>query len=282
MTESKTIWEKIQKVPNSYIQVIFLFTIILPLLLMVSFPSVPTTPTQQYYDFLMNLPQGSVVVFDSQMYGFNYGDNAPGCAATMHLVLSAPNKLRFIVIFESSDGPMFWDIMKKDFGLETLPPGKTYGVDYVEFLWYVGGENGMAAFCNNFKSIFPEDRYGTPIDKLPIMKNVNSAKDFSVMIASTSLTALVDQMVRQVYARYNIPLLFNPAGMTVMSVIAYYPFAVKGYIMGLTGGAQLETMQNWKSIGTKMGNAFSLMSLYAFALAVIGIVGGYMQKRGGR
>jgi len=281
VSEPKTIWEKMQSVPSVYLQAILLLTIVVPLLTMVSFPSAPTTPTKRYYDFVMSLPEGSVVIFDSQMGGFNYGDCAPGCAATMRLVLSAPNKLKLIVLFESSDGPMFWDIMKKDFGVG-LPPGKKYGDDYVELLWYTGGERGVAAFCSNFRSIFPEDRYGTPADKLPAMKNVLSAKDFGVVIASTSLTSLVDDYMRQAYARYGTPLLFDPAGMTVMSVIPYYPFAVKGYLLGLSGGAQLEAMLGSTSLGTKMGNAFSMMSLYSFVLAIIGIVTGYMVKRGRR
>jgi len=92
----------------------------------------------------------------------------------------------------------------------------------------------------------------------------------------------VDYEVRQAYGRYNIPLLFAPAGMTVMSVIPYYPFAVKGYITGLSGAAQLEALLGIVSMTSKMGNSFSFMTLEAFALAIIGIIGDLMERRGGK
>lgn len=276
--KSDSIWVKIQSIPLLPIQIIFLLLIIIPIVAGISIPSTPSTSVREYYDFLADLPEGSVVLFNSQMYGWNYGDCAPGCAATMNLVLSLPNKLKFIVMFVSSDGGMFWDTMKVDFDVE-LPSNKKYGEDYVELGWYVGGEVGFSTLLDDFLTIFPEDRYGTPAEELPVMDNVLTGDDITVIIASTSLSALVDYEVRQAYSRYNIPLLFAPAGMTVMSVIPYYPYAVKGYITGLTGAAQLESLMGITSLTSKMGTAFSFMTLWAFVLAILGIVGGYMQTR---
>ena len=156
-------------------------------------------------------------------------------------------------------------------------------MDYVELGWYVGGETGFATLLDDFATIFPEDRYGTPSEELPILDNINTGNDIDVIIASTSLSALVDYEVRQAYSRYNIPLLFAPAGMTVMSVIPYHPYAVKGYITGLSGAAQLEAITGIHTLSSKMGTSFSFMTLLAFVLAVLGIIGGYMESReGGR
>jgi len=280
MTEKKSdsIWEKIQNIPLIPIQLIFVLAIIFPLVANIQIPLTPSTPVREYYDFLLNLPEGSVVLFNSQMYGWNYGDCAPGCAATMNLILTAPNNLKMVVIFQSSDGPMFWDTMKKDFGAQ-IPSNKIYGVDYVEFGWYVGDERGFSTLLDDFSAMFPEDRFKTSIDQLSIMQYVHTGEDFATIIASTSLSALVDYEVRQAYGRYDIPLLFAPAGMTVMSVIPYYPYAVKGYITGLTGAAQLEALMGYSSLASKMGNSFSFMTLEAFILAILGIVGGYMEGR---
>jgi len=278
--KSESIWVKIQKIPLIPIQLAFVVVIIIPLITGITFPLTPSTPVKQYYNFIRDLPDESVILFNSQMYGWNYGDCAPGCAATMNLILHSPNNLKVIIIFQSSDGPMFWDTMKEGFGVK-LPPDKTYGVDYVEFGWYVGDERGFATLIDDFRAMFPEDRFGTPTDEIPMMENVNSAEDFATIIASTSLSALADYEVRQAYGRYGTPLLFAPAGMTVMSVIPYYPYAVKGYITGLSGAAQLEALMGYRGLASKMGNAFSFMTLEAFILAILGIVGGYMERRGG-
>lgn len=283
MSENKadSIWVKIQNIPTLHIQVIFVLLIVMPLLLGISIPSTPSAPVREYYDFLVNLPEDSIVVFNSQMSGWNYGDCAPGCAATMNLIFNAPNNLKLVVIFTGSDGPMFWDIMKNDFSV-TIPPHIVYGEDYIEFGWYTGGETGFSTLLDDFWTMFPEDRYGTPNEELQLAGKIRTGDDMATIIASTSLSALADYEVRQAYGRYDIPLLFAPAGMTVMSVIPYYPYAVKGYITGLSGAAQLESLLGVTSLTSKMGTSFSFMSLWAFILAILGIVGGYMQSRGGK
>lgn len=280
MTEEKTdsIWVKMQKIPIIPLQILFVLLIIFPLVAGITIPSIPSTPVKEYYEFFIALPEGSVILFNSQMYGWNYGDCAPGCAATMNLILNAPNNLKLVVIFASSDGLLFWDTMKDQFGVE-IPEDKKYGEDYVELGWYVGDETGFSTLLDEFQTIFPEDRYGTPAEELPIIKDIQTGDYFATIVASTSLSSLVDYEVRQAYGRYDIPLLFAPAGMTVMSVIPYYPYAVKGYITGLTGAAQLETIIGMETLTSRMGTSFSFMTLEAFVLAILGIVGGYMQSR---
>jgi hypothetical protein len=280
-TKSDNIWERIQKIPILPLRLLFIALIIIPLLFGITIPMTPSTPTKQYYDFIRNMPAGSVVLFDSQMYGWNYGDCAPGCASTLNLILNSPNNLKLVIVFEGSDGPMWWATMQKDYKV-TIPQNKKYGVDYVQYGWYVGDERGFAALLDNFWGYYPKDYFGTDTSTIPMMQNIHSGKDIGVVISSTSLSALIDFEVRQAYGRYGIPLLSAPAGMTVMSVIPYYPYAYKGYITGLSGAAQLNSLMGIGGLTSLEGTAFSFMTLEAFILAILGIVGGYMTTRGGK
>jgi hypothetical protein len=71
--------------------------------------------------------------------------------------------------------------------------------------------------------------------------------------------------------------------MTVMTVIPYYPHISKGFVMGLSGAAQLNQLQGIHTATLdKFAAAFSFMSLEAFILAVVGIVAAYMESREGR
>jgi hypothetical protein len=280
--EYKDIWRKLQSIPINVIQIIFVLAMVIPLLVPITIPYGVSPPVQQFYETITSLPEGSVVVFSMQLIPFNYGDLAPAVASILNLLMNSPNRLKVILIFSASDAPLMFDVMMKDYEIK-IPEWRTYGKDWVRFGYYAGMEAGFAALCDNFAKVFPKDHYGTPINKIPMMENIKSAADWSLLIEATSYTAIIDYEVRQAYGRYGVPCAFAPAGMTVMTVIPYYPHISKGYVMGLGGAAQLNQLQGIKgTLVDSMGNAFSFMSLEGFILAIIGIVAGYMEHQKGR
>jgi len=282
MSEKKeSIWVKLQHIPNNAILAVFTIFMVLPVLMPLNLPIGVTTMTREFYDYILDLPDGSVVVYMSQLAGFNYGDLAPLCAATLNLVLNSPNHLKIIMVFAYADCVNFWDIMKDTYEIE-LPPGKEYGVDYVEFGFYIGAERGWATVCDDFKAMFPTDRFGTPVEDLPIMDGVNSAADWDLVLFPNSWTGLMDYIVRHAYGRYGVKVLIMPAGMCAMSAAAYYPHVSPGMPIGAGGGAQLEKLQGYKSWGTTVADAFSLMSALTVVLGVLQIVGDYMERRSKR
>jgi hypothetical protein len=275
---SENIWVKIQKIPNQAILAVFTILMVLPVLMPLNVPIGVPTMTKQFYDYILDLPDGSVILYMSQLAGFNYGDLAPLCAATLNLVLNSPNDLKVIMVFAYADCVNFWDIMKTTYGID-LPPGKEYGVDYVEFGFYIGAERGWATTCDDFKTMFPADRFGTPIEELPIMDGVKTAADWDLILFPNSWSGLIDYIVRHAYGRYHVKTLIMPAGMCAMSAAAYYPHVSPGMPIGAGGGAQLEKLQGYKSWGTTMSDSFSLMSLMTVVLACLQIIGDYMERR---
>ena len=279
MTENKdNIWVKIQNIPNQAILAVFTIFMVIPVLMPLNLPIGVPIMTQEFHDYLLNMPEGSKIVFMSQLSGFNYGDLAPLCAATLQLVTNSPNHLKVIMVFQSADCVQFWDIMKETYGWQ-LPPDREYGVDYVEFGFYIGAEMGWATTCDNFKAMFPKDRFGTPIEDLPIMEGIVTAADWDLMLFPNSWTGLMDYIIRHAYGRYGVKVMLMPAGMCAMSAAAYYPHVSPGFPIGAGGGAQLEKLQGYKSWGTTMADAFSLMSLLTVGLACLRIVGDYMVRR---
>jgi hypothetical protein len=279
MSEKKdNIWVKIQKIPNPVILAVFTIFMVIPVLAPLNLPIGVPVMTQQFYDYLLNMPEGSKIVFMSQLSGFNYGDLAPLCAATLRLVTNSPNHLKVIMVFQSADCVPFWDIMKKTYNWQ-LPPDRKYGVDYVEFGFYIGAEMGWATTCDNFKAMFPNDRFGTPIEDLPIMEGIVTAADWDLMLFPNSWSGLMDYIIRHAYGRYGVKVMLMPAGMCAMSAAAYYPHVSPGFPIGAGGGAQLEKLQGYKSWGTTMADAFSLMSILTVGLACLQIVGDYMVRR---
>lgn len=276
--KTDSIWVKLQKIPNAPILALFTIFMVLPVLVPLNLPIGVPIMTQEFYDYLLDMPEGSKILFMSQLSGFNYGDLAPLCAATLKLVTSSPNHLKVIMVFQSASAVNFWQIMKNTYEIE-LPPDREYGVDYVEFGFFIGAERGWATTCDDFRAMFPTDRFGTPVEDLPIMDGIYAASDWDLMLFPNSWTGLMDYIIRHAYGRYGVKVMIMPAGMCAMSAAAYYPHVSPGMPIGAGGGAQLEKLQGYKSWGTVVADSFSLMSLLTVVLACLQIIGDYVERR---
>lgn len=276
--KTESIWVKLQKIPNTAILAVFTIFMILPVLLPLNLPIGIPVMTKEFHDYLLEMPEGSTIVFMSQLSGFNYGDLAPLCAATLKLVTNSPNHLKVIMVFQSAGCVPFWDIMKNTYDWE-LPPDREYGVDYVEFGFFIGAERGWATVCDDFRAMFPSDRFDTPVEDLPIMDGIYSASDWDLILFPNSWTGLMDYIIRHAYGRYGVKVMIMPAGMCAMSAAAYYPHVSPGMPIGAGGGAQLEKLQGYKSWGTTVADSFSLMSILTVVLGCVAIIGDYMERR---
>lgn len=276
--KTDSIWVKLQKIPNAPILALFTIFMVLPVLVPLNLPIGVPVMTREFYDYLLDMPEGSKILFMSQLSGFNYGDLAPLCAATLKLVTSSPNHLKVIMVFQSASAINFWQIMKDTYEIE-LPPDREYGVEYVEFGFFIGAERGWATTCDDFRAMFPTDRFGTPVEDLPIMDGVYTAADWDLMLFPNSWSGLMDYIIRHAYGRYGVKVMIMPAGMCAMSAAAYYPHVSPGMPIGAGGGAQLEKLQGYKSWGTVVADSFSLMSVLTVVLACLQIIGDYMERR---
>jgi hypothetical protein len=277
--ESKSIWYRLQNIPINVIQGLFLIAMIVPIIIPLKIPFGVTPPVQEFYDTITNLPEGSVVVYSMQLISFNYGDCAPSVASILNLLYNSPNKLKVLLIFPSSSAPMMFDIMLTEYEVK-VPEWRTYGEDWARFDYYAGLEQGFSVLVDDWKKIYPTDYYDTPIEELPVMDGINTADSWDLLIEVTSYTKIVEYEVRQAYARYGVPCLFAPAGMTLQTVIPYYPHISSGYVMGIGGAGQLNALQGISgTLVDTMGNAFSLMSIVAFIFSLIGVVAGFIESR---
>jgi hypothetical protein len=59
-----------------------------------------------------------------------------------------------------------------------------YGEDYV-FLGYItGGESAIAQLASDIRSVYPEDHFGTPLDTIPMMEDVNTYAEIAGVLSS--------------------------------------------------------------------------------------------------
>jgi hypothetical protein len=149
--------------------------------------------------------------------------------------------------------------------------GKAYGVDYVNLGFKDGQEAVMVRVGTSIRDTFPTDFNGTPIGRLPIMRNVNDFSSIHLLINISAGYPGTKEWVQQVGQRFHnaerriLPII---SGCTAVSAPEYYAYVNAGQLEGLLGGLS-GAAEYEKLIGT-MGPATRGMD--AQSLAHLGII----------
>jgi hypothetical protein len=148
--------------------------------------------------------------------------------------------------------------------------GKVYGEDYVRLGFNRLEEAGQAAFALDIRSVYKTDYLGTPIDDIPMMKDIHSHEDIDLMIWQHTAGETIDMGVRQWVATFNVPLIDICLSGGAPMVQPYYPTQVKGYLAGALGGTQLEIYANVPGPGVSMTDSTNLGILGMLIFVILG------------
>jgi hypothetical protein len=214
-------------------------------------PIVPSKEVRAVYDYIEELKPGQIV--------FLAVDYDPSNLAELHPVTYSVleqcfrKNLRVIITALSANGPGMADqairdivdSMKHDAVYNGVKfPGREIvrGVDYV-FLGYKPYPSiTILGMGQNFRIPFPNDYYGTPLEKIPMMKGVINYDQIACVI-SLAAGNIADYWISDGQGRYNFKLAFALTG--VMGA-DYYPYLsskqIFGIIPGQYGAAQYEKL----------------------------------------
>ncbi|MBS7652595.1 MAG: hypothetical protein QW638_06450 [Candidatus Bathyarchaeia archaeon] len=233
----ETIWDRLQRIDRRVIYWILFILLMVPFLRPLSLPVSIGPQSITFIEGLRKLKEGDVVVINISSGVSAWPECLPSLVAVSKVLIQQKAKMIFWTSFV--DGHMtFEKIVEKVPGFK----GLTYGVDYVHLGFYTGAEPAVAQLAKNIRAIFTTDYKGTPIDQLPIMKNVNSANDVKMVISSDT-GDYCDYYIRQWRIPFGVPL--AEIGIA-MNFSAYQPHWQAGILFGVTagarGGAELEKL----------------------------------------
>ncbi|MFH2110247.1 MAG: hypothetical protein ABIJ47_03185 [Candidatus Bathyarchaeota archaeon] len=231
---------------------------------------------QQYsrdsFEFADAIPAGSVVLIEGGLGAATYPQGGPGLEVQIVHLLKKDVKL---VFFSIGTETAAWTVTAINNGLEKLPSGVAAenGVNWVHMGYVPGGESGVAAFANDIRSVKTEDHFGTAIDQIPLMRNINMASDFAAVFWWGGSEGSIPFGVRQIVTPFGIPM----TGMcTTNEVPNYTPYINSGQMVGIIGGvrgsAEYEYLMGMPglALGQAMATNFGGL-LWAF-LVVLGNV----------
>ncbi len=159
--------------------------------------------------------------------------------------------------------------------------GKTYGTDYV-FLGYNPDWSGtMLRLGESIKATFPVDQFGRPTSELPLLATCDAYRDIELLV-SIAGSQLSEFWAAYAGARYGQRMV---SGNTAIQAIFIYPFyqsgQIKGFLGGLKGAAEYETLIERPAFGVRGMGSQSAGHLLIVALVIAGNAGYFIMRRKG-
>jgi hypothetical protein len=238
----------------------------------------PTPVSQQvkdYYTTLEALPEGSVVAVSFGGSATLLDEQEAQFLATWKILFE--NNLKVIFYSTTEDGPV---ILNMHLGDKVKPEdyGYTYGVDYVRLGYALLGEAGQAAFSENIRSVYTSDFYGTNLNNIQLMENINSFDDIDLLLYQYTSCTDIEWAVRQWVVAHNTPVLATTLGCCGPMAAPYYPTQVQGFLSGSVAGTQLEVFSKHPGPGAAISDASNL-GILPFFVAIIHTNWEYFMQR---
>ncbi len=205
-----------------------------PILNPVMLPMAIQDYSRQAFEFADSIPDGSIVIIEGGNTAATYPQCGPGLIAQIVHLLRKDVKL---VFFSIGAEQQVWTQTAIDAAIRKLPAGvpAENGVNWVNLGYIPGGESATAALANNIRSVVAKDYFGTLIDEIPLMKDVNDATAFAALFWWGGSEGSIPYGVRQFVGPFGIPM---SGSCTTNEVPNYSPYISAGQLQGLFGGVR--------------------------------------------
>lgn len=265
---------RLGKLSDRTLYIIILLSILIPVVYPLGLPMAISPMTQHAYDVINALPNGSVVVLQNSDPANYWPQIRPQWVALLHLLFSKDIKIIAYSLYPDAS-----TVNIKIFSTGIAEQyGKKYGEDYVLFGYLPGEETAINAFATNIRKVYSADIYGTPIDNIPLMKNVHDYNDISMVFIELQSVTDWHFNVRQWYGNFKRTLIC----MSITSEMLGYLGAgkqVEAAIDSLRGGTELEMILHKPGEGVTLIDSRNLGAATTVTLIILGNVGYYFSRK---
>jgi hypothetical protein len=223
-----------------------------------------------------SVPEGSVIMIPFEIWPSTLPETEPIARAAVRHAF----RRHFKIVSLSNvgaGGPSIADRVLREEG-EAF--GKTYGIDYVNLGYKANYLAVLSGMGTSIRSIYPTDYSSTPIDSLPIMKDVDSYADIAFVFAISD-NATLDYWVSISGAQFGVKI---GAGVTAVMAPKMFAYIDAGQMVGLLGGmkggAEYEKLLDLPDEATRGMGAQSLIHLIIIGFIVLGNVGYFISRKG--
>ena len=267
--------ERLLNMDRRWVFLLMALFVVGPTLLPVEFPVPTSSSTQNLYDRIEAMDEGSFVILS-----FGYGPSSmaelqPQVEAVMRHCFR--KKARVMMMSLAADAPpLAVEALDKvrssaefaENGVSRLQPG----ADYVDVGFRVGFHLVILRMAGNIPGFFQEDTRGEPLETLPAMEGVSTFADVDLVIDFAAGDS-ADSWIVYGNEPHGVEV---AAGVTGVIVSQLYPFLdsgqLKGLLGGALGGAEYETLVGAPGDGSKRVAVLSFAHFLVIGLVVFGNV----------
>jgi hypothetical protein len=136
---------------------------------------------------------------------------------------------------------------------------------------------GVSSFAKDIRSVIKKDYYGTSLDDLPMMKNVDSYRDISIIVEVYSDEPGVEVWARQMVVPYQTRLAYFDIQAHLTDQLKYYKAGLAVAILsGLRGSAELEFLMKKPLVASRnmaTQTALGVFLLFCMVMANVNYFG---------
>ncbi len=254
------------RIDRRIIYLLISISVIIPTLVIFPLPVQVSPETQKLYDRVEAIPDSSMILLTFDYYPSTLAETEPMSVAVLKQCWR--KNLKVVTLSTVGlGGPSIADRV-----MSTLADkfGKVYGIDYVNLGYKANYQAVLLGLGKSIRSIYPTDYYDTPLDSLPMMKNVDTYDAFD-FIFIVSDNGIVDNWVGLVNAQFGSEM---GAGVTAVMAPKFYAYVRSNQLVGLLGGmkgaAEYEYLVGEKGAATAGMGAQSLVHLTIIIFILIG------------
>ncbi|MBD3335430.1 MAG: hypothetical protein GF355_07925 [Candidatus Eisenbacteria bacterium] len=230
-------YERLLGIDRRWIYAIMAVVVVIPAVFPFLAPVTISSEVRNTFEFVEDLEAGDVFLL-----GIDY---EPSTLAELHPMTTAilsqafEKDLKVILTTLSQFGPAMADAIITEVAEQY---GKEHGVDYTFLGYKPYPAITILAMGTNFRVPFPTDYYGTPVDEIPMMEDIQNYDDVEGVISIAAGNS-ADFWIQYGNAKYGVPVAL---GVTGVMASDYYPYLqseqIFGLIPGVKGAAEYETL----------------------------------------
>ncbi|MBN1593678.1 MAG: hypothetical protein JW941_10595 [Candidatus Coatesbacteria bacterium] len=276
-----SIVERLRNIDRRVIFVLVAAAVIIPLLHPLGLPLKSSPPSSSLYREIENLGPGSVVLMAFDYDPATDVELGPMSLALLKHCFSRGHKVVSLALW-----PMGASLARASFAQTAEEFGAKYGVDYVNLGFKAGGIVVIDSLGKSIHESFPKDVDGTPLEELPLMRNINSYADIDFVLGLSAGDPGLPFWIMIAQGRYGKKVGGGCTAVSAPMLYPYYPNQLLGLLGGMKGAAEYELLIEAKGSATKGMDAQSIAHALIVLFVIIGnlfyFMGRSREKRGGQ
>lgn len=271
------IFERFLHIDRRIIFVLIFIGVALPLIWTLGFNLEVTENVQSVYDLLEGLEPGTRILIS-----FDYGPSTKPEIQPMAIALmeqAFTNRIRIIAI---ALWPMGVQMCNEAFEKVSAEyPNIEYGIDFINLGYKVGGMVTINHMAKDFRSTFPTDAGGNPVDEFPIMKGIKNFDKLGCVISLSAGDPGLKQWVMIAHDTFGKPVCGGTTAVQAPIMLAYVneQQQLVGLLGGLKGAAEYELLVNKPGLATKGMDAQSVAHIIIIIFILIGNIGYFATRK---